>query len=49
MSLQSCKKDNPVLMPEPEPTYPECEEESMVCIDLQCECPEGTIVNWLEA
>jgi|UPI0005922A47 hypothetical protein len=45
LTLFACKKEDPVA----EPTCPECWDREMVCVDLQCECPEGSIENWFEA
>ena len=44
MSLSACEKEKTG-----EPQCPECWDSDMLCIDLQCECPEGMIVNWFEA
>lgn len=41
----SCKEEPSV----PQPECPECWDDDMACINLQCECEEGTIINWLEA
>ena len=45
LTLFACQKEDSVA----EPTCPECWDREMVCVDLQCECPEGSIENWFEA
>jgi hypothetical protein len=41
--LLSCNKKQAA----PDPTCPTCWDEKMECVDLACQCPEGSIETWL--